>query len=238
MQDTYKTHDLISLSFAINDFNRGYIKNTNFDFNYENDTRVVKYSNIDILRFNCGIEHYVIYKDQPPVKINLNKEDFNFASEAIDKLNKRLSVKILSGDISSYEQALYNVIQMESVDRRHFVTIASLPSGYYRLVNTDNAKKTLRQYRDAPTLTRGERVSGDIKILMERYIKKLDAWSYYADFNGSLVAFIRNKKLPNDTVFHISARVKEVSPSWNDRTIMESKLNYMKIIDPSTRQKV
>lgn len=223
-----------------NEYNNGYIKSTFVD--YINNSQQLKFSNKDILKYNFGddsIKHYYrLDEGAMPPAFCPTDENKTHAEQSLENFNKRLSMKVLSNTITSYEQNLFKTMQLDEISFRDFATIASLPSAYYMLLNIEGSKKTIKRYRDAPVLTKGNRINGNISILLERYIKKLDAWAYYADLNGSLVSFIRNEKLPSKTCFQINARVKEVSSCYHDSNILESKLNYMKVIDPSTRQKV
>lgn len=220
---TIPLKDALAAAYAAWRVNGCFISVKDAEFNHTTEEKQWSNKHLAALALGRLFKHSdSIYPD-----VTITDKDREDA-EAVDKALNHFTLKRLANKLSGFEKDVYSVLGKEEIlFNKQLGLVAYIPA----LVDKENKKKELKKFiksfKDAPTLTPGDKIQGNLRIHDIKYINSSFTWRYLGEFKGSLVSFFRDKELELKT-YHISGRVKEVQPAYEVNSVMVSTINYLR----------
>ena len=224
MSGTITLHDALAAAYAAWRVNGCYRNKEKVEYAWIGDTRIRKtWANRELATLALRRWHS---REAPSIEIT---EEDHVNADTADRRLKHLTVKAITNGLNSFEGKVYQILGKEEIDvRSELGLICYVPVMVQNEMDRKKTNDFIKSFAEAPTLPVGQGVQGNVNIHSRRFIKHMNCWLYLGELNGSLVTFYRDLEITKDTV-HISARVKEVVPCYENRKVMTSVINYVKL---------
>lgn len=238
----FDTLEAIAASVAAYEFNGGYVKTSEYDYNTNQPLpEIKKYPNKELVRAYFGVDHYSVDAPRPPmIKITddhrMRAEDIrNYSKKAVFKIlgRKPATESIFGFDISlngNYEEQLYQILNQDKVKIFNLGFVASSPLYFTNGKKRDNLKMRLSEIESSHVGTVGGKVSlANFEVIRNDKSKNFPGNIVQGICEGNLFLYFASKgaeHLKVGDVIHIEGKVKE--HAMEKETIPMTKLNYVK----------
>lgn len=226
---SFSKDEILTAALVANKFNKKYVKAAGFFDIVEGEFVKTAFSNKEILAsILVSYPHLVL------------DEDRKKASEIMRYLEGEFSFKILADTLTEFESSIANFLGADNDSLAQVLGVAAyLPTYYDNAVKNDELRE--RSFHAGHLGEVGEKVITNIEILRSKYLAE-------TAFGGSgymvsaisvddhrISFFTTNDDLANSTGnFKISCKVKSLGTAWKEDTINETKVNYVRMIEPKT----
>lgn len=139
----------------------------------------------------------------------------------------------MGGQLDSYTENIWKVLDKEEVSALEVGLIASTPSAYERDIAKEGVEDKITSVCvDEYIGSKGDKIEGSVEIVNAIFSKNYNAFIYTGIYEGKfLVNFWNNEELAKqgDTI-KIKARIKRLAESKFYNKVWETQLNYVKKI--------
>lgn len=220
----YSTQELLTLAFAAQRVNKGYVKQTR----RYSEGQPTTFSNKELIAFTVasGSDMYVPH-DFIPLKVT---EHDMAAKDAADKHMRRYTL-LTMGKLSDFENDIYTAYCSERMPINRIGFIAYLPEFVNRELKDKAYRLHIKQEFGNSKHLINDPVIGDCEILKVIYINKDMMDPFYMHFgaiDGNLVCFAKKEGFAEGVVYQISAKVKG-HESERETGLPMTRINYVKL---------
>jgi hypothetical protein len=215
--------EILSASIVAHKFNDKYVKSSGtYDID-EGEFKKIAFSNKEILiGILTNYRHLITNKT------------YQKAKEIMEYLEDEFAFKILSDNLTEFENGIAKFLAEDSSLSSHVMGIAAyIPTYYETHTKKDELKERSNQTGHLAKI--GEKVDTEIEILTSRYIAttQYGGSGYMVNAittdNHRLSFFTSNEDIANSKKnIKVSCKVKALGTAWRDDSINETKVNYVK----------
>jgi len=233
-EEKYSVIDVLKASVAVNNFNKGYIKD---DVKLPEDNfQVSKIRNRNLVLALLGENRLNSYGEQwekKLINLTVTDKDIKTADDIVNHYEGKL-FSAMGGKLDQYSESIWKVIGKEKCSIMEIGLIASIPSAYLRDVKKESIEdRVLSECKDEYIGSVKDKVEGSVELLSSVYSRNYDSYIYSGIFNEKfLVTFWNGKKIADkgETV-NIKAKIKRLTESRFYPNAWETQLNYVKRTD-------
>ena len=228
---TVATDEILALAFAAYRQNNGYVKST---VRHSEPDKKTVWSNKELVSYTLAIEsnknkhkHSAVFwipdGFEPIVTSDDDIQNIDVARNHI----KRYLVGMMSGDISQFQQEVYEAISGEEIQVTKIGLASYIPELIAREVSHNEFKKKIKNdFTDSVAVTNA--INGSIEIISCAYVEKYESFSITAAIDGNLIKFFQKTSLTVGSVINVTARPKK-SYIDNKTNCTITYVNYVKI---------
>ena len=215
--------EILSASIVATQFNDTYVKTSGSYDIHEGEFKKIAFSNKEILiGILTNYRHLITNKT------------YQEAKEIMLYLENEFAFKILSDNLTEFENGIAKFLAYDSSQSSHVMGIAAYIPTYYKKNSKDDELKE-RSNQTGHLGQIGEKVDTEIEILTSKYIAttQYGGSGYMVNAittdNHRLSFFTSNEDIANSkNNIKVSCKVKSLGTAWKDDTINETKVNYVK----------
>lgn len=225
MKNQFLVQTVLNLSCAAQRRNESYIKEVEIIQADDETVKSVIYSNKLLIRSTLGDMEWVY--GLPPKDLVVLEEDIQLADE-IRKFFRRLSFKVISDNISDFDQKIHALLNSETVSSSDLGFIACLPSVYFREESKIRISNIIKECTGYLGTTGQVLTDLDSEILEVTRSNNYDAWNITAIIDKKLSYWMTSNEVVVGPAVIIKAKVKEHSMHWKYLNPM-TRLHYVKV---------
>lgn len=220
------TLEAIAVSVAAYEFNNGYVKTSEYNYNTNQPLpEVKKYPNKELVRAYFGIDHYSVDAPRPPlVKVTdahrMKAEDIrNYSKKSVFKIlgKKNNTIPSIFGALdlstSTYEEDLYQFLNQDKVPISVLGYIASAPLYYENGKRKDYTKSRLEEIDSKHVgVVGGGIVLNNFEVIRNTKSKNFEGHVIQGICDGNLFLYFASRPsghIKVGDVIHIEGKVKE-----------------------------
>lgn len=207
---------LIAHSFAIDRHNKGYIKFSTTDI--EANSQILK-------------KIYLHGYSYPEIEIST--EDHDRANEFVHFMSRYLT-KVINNSESFEAKIYYSTFTSNEIDtfKLEYGLISFIPEFYRKeLVKKEN-KQRVKNCRNnvIPEKVNQTIELRDIYIFSKKYNIDYNKYNYRAIHENRMISFFHATNFEESQSISIRGKIKAKNKSWLDDQVIETRLNYVKVI--------
>ena len=165
------------------------------------------------------------------ILIKVIQEDVDNANAIIQHYRK-LTFGIIGDTLNDYMQRVFASTQKPEVMFKDFGVLASVPSAYFKDMDTKRIVQVSKNAKQEHLGIIGEPIALSIQYINTRFVPKLNCYAHDAlTDSGHLINFLNKAQLgKTGDKQNIRAKVKSHGVNYTTKSI-ETQLNYVKIVD-------
>ncbi len=218
---TYPVDRVLGIAFAAYRKNDGYVKQTNG----VGSERV--WSNKELVSFTMSSQEGSNWVPETFVPLEITDVD-NEKVTSTKQYIKRYTLNLLSGDITSFQQDVFDAVMSDEITANKISLIAYVPEFVEReLKQKEYVKRLKAEFANSVHYT--DRVTGVCEILKSFYLKNYETYLYVGGIDGNLVTFTNtSNRYVVGKKYKLTAKTKKAD-QCNDTKLPQTRLNYVKM---------
>lgn len=197
-KNTFSTHDMIALAYAVDRVNGGYVK--------FNDLSSNKTSNRDLLMDQIRKQEENPHANANVKTIEITKQD-RVAAQNVELKLKHLVLNSIRGFSNTFEANMYQTVFSETVLRQNLPMISFVPEYVRRETEKRATTRTVvNNYSESQWIHKPNDVVGTVHLLRCIWLSNFEKYMYLAaTASGNLIRFYIKEKFDVNTHLRITS---------------------------------